>query len=26
MEEKIDEMEADFKAFLIMRSQLGGNN
>jgi len=26
MEEKIDEMEADFKAFLIMRSQLSGNN
>ena len=26
MEEKIDEMEADFKAFLIMRSELGGNN
>ena len=26
MEEKIKQMEADFKAFLIMRSQLGGNN
>ena len=26
MEEKIDEIEADFKAFLIMRSQLSGNN
>jgi len=26
MEEKIDEMEADFKACLIMRSQLSGNN
>ena len=26
MEEKIKQMETDFKAFLIMRSQLGGNN
>ena len=26
MEEKINQIEADFKAFLIMRSQLGGNN
>ena len=26
MEEKIDEMEQDFKNFLIMRSQLSGNN
>ena len=26
MEEKIKQMEADFKSFLIMRSQLGGNN
>jgi len=26
MEEKINEMEQDFKTFLIMRSQLSGNN
>jgi hypothetical protein len=26
MEEKIDEMEQDFKNFLIMRSQLSGDN
>ena len=26
MEEKIKQMETDFKAFLIMRSQLSGNN
>jgi len=26
MEEKINEMEKDFKSFLIMRSQLSGNN
>ncbi len=26
MEEKIKQMEADFKSFLIMRSQLGSNN
>ena len=26
MEEKIDEMEQDFKTFLIMRSQLSGDN
>ena len=26
MEEKIDEMEQDFKTFLIMRSQLVGDN
>jgi len=26
MEEKIKQMEADFKSFLIIRSQLGGNN
>ena len=26
MEQKINEMEQDFKTFLIMRSQLSGNN